>query len=455
MSKFLKLVKEAIPTGGIPTGGGIPPGGAAKQPPVKPGAKKGSFMQKLASGAQKFVDTARKIEEIGTGKWEIDTVLQNILSKELDKSTEKIGLFGKKNYNLVSLGQDIVDKLNAYISSPTNESYISTRLEKLKFNKLINEAMSVNPRGDDNRFQSTDAVSVERKVYDLLVSKGIDLPDFRTSKPLLRYITKNVSNFVKTFKEAYPNVEFEYEKHEVKDELAHVDVAEQDDEIADQAAAGDIPKADWVRSWGEDKAYEIIRGIADIFPGDTFIFPESKDDEAGGEEGAGGEEKKILTPEDCIFEVTNPVNYGAKGTQYTLKPRDNNVAKILQDSNIKYITYINESPTNKFKLPETNTGTLYVYGNNNDIIKSLTTESARFKWNGQLKLYNISTQNDQIIGVSYSKGEFMINKSDVIRTDNQTVTIKDNKGKEVNLPIKKYYPTSQKYLIDISNVQNI
>ena len=116
MSKFLNLLNEQIPTGeGMnPSGSGKPkPQGVS---PIAPtgATKKQSFASKIAGGVKKAVDVAQSIERIGTGKWSIDNLLQGIMDKELDKGTAKLGMFGKRGYTSVVLGDEITTQINSY-----------------------------------------------------------------------------------------------------------------------------------------------------------------------------------------------------------------------------------------------------------------------------------------------------------------------------------------------------
>ena len=64
-----------------------------------------------------------------------------------------------------------------------------------------------------------------------------------------------------------------------------------------------------------------------------------------------------------------------------------------------------------------NNNNINVDDNNNEVINDITTEFARFQWNGQDKLYTISTKNKELMGVSYSEGQFPIKETDAAFID--------------------------------------
>ena len=109
MSNFLKLVQESMPPQVLPQ---------SNQPSLSGGkivdTKKGGILNKVTSAAQKVSTAMDTIEKYGTGKWDINDVLQKMLSKQLDKSTDKVGAFGKGEYNQIKLGDDIITKINNY-----------------------------------------------------------------------------------------------------------------------------------------------------------------------------------------------------------------------------------------------------------------------------------------------------------------------------------------------------
>ena len=115
--------------------------------------------------------------------------------------------------------------------------------------------------------------------------------------------------------------------------------------------------------------------------------------------------------------MTKPTGFGQQGTQYTLKPLTPELDNMLKRKDIKYLTYLNQTPQNEFKVPESNKGIIYAYDNNNEVINSITTEPASFQWNGQEKLYTISSKNDQLMGVNYSEGQFPIKDTDAAFID--------------------------------------
>ena len=113
MGNFLRAVNEAIPTNQGPATGKIEAGTGLNPKPADE-VKKGGFLNKVASVAQKSANFIQKGAEVARGNWDINNVLQGILDKQLDSSTSKLGSFGKPNFNKIRLGNDVVEKINAY-----------------------------------------------------------------------------------------------------------------------------------------------------------------------------------------------------------------------------------------------------------------------------------------------------------------------------------------------------
>lgn len=412
MSKFLNLISEVTPsTGGIPVGDGIPTGsGISDSTSSATKGKKGSFFQKVASGAKKTMQTLKKIDDVTHGRYNPLTGLQNILDSMLDKSTAKLGLFGKKDYNRVRLGDDIVANINSYQSTKTSED-ASIAAESYCFIKKIHEATTSMERGKDGRFKPTGEVSLVKQVYDVLKSiypemlLKVDVPFTKRKQADRRIsmITKGVFDFLKKIKEFYPDIPFTFTVSDKKSGTSNTNVAE-------SAKTVDYNKDDWIKSIGKDNAEKIVRGLVDIYPEYNIKFEKDSTDIST---------ESII--KDVVFELIAPTGFGQQGVQYTLKPQSAETAKVLNDKKIKFLTYLNKTPQNDFKVPENNNGTIYAYDNNNEVINNLTSD-ARFQWNGQEKLYILGTKIKEIVGHKFSDGAFPIDKNmGKLSSDNKKV----------------------------------
>lgn len=145
MGNFLKTINEAIPTGQGPATGKIETGEGLTAGQPADAVKKGGFLNKVASVAQKSANFIQKGAEVARGNWDINNVLQGILDKQLDSSTSKVGSFGKPNFNKIKLGNDVVEKINAYSQGAEEEPAAVEANEA--FNKVflskINEAIII------------------------------------------------------------------------------------------------------------------------------------------------------------------------------------------------------------------------------------------------------------------------------------------------------------------------
>ena len=489
MSNFLKIIQEATPDTDSPSNNE----GELTSPPNTP-VKKGGLLQKVAAGAAKATAVIKKGEQISQGNWDIAGELQKILNAQLDSSTKKLGMFGKTGFKKIKLGSDIIEKINQYGASaaadsaelasnevqsdeipPTdeaNESFNSVFIHK------INEAfadLDKDAKGQyKNREQmagNEDGKSDKEKVWSVLKSVlGLDtemkLTDPDTGKKVfdrrIDMISKRVPGFLKDVKEVYPDIPFTYEAHDKKTGLSGSPV------LAKKAAAAaeqeeefnymETTPREWVKSLGEEKVEEIVRGLVNIYLGDKIVFeePASEDgpeDEPGQEDGPVSE----ITEDIAIFELTAPTGYGDKGTQYTLKPLTTEVDSMLKQKDIKYLTYLNSTPQNEFKTPETNTGIIYAYDNNNAPIASITTESAKFQWDGQEKLYTISTDNEELMGTKFSEGQFPIKETEAeyITPDGKYFIYKNADGNLAKWPIVTKKSADGIYTVDKNKPQAI
>ena len=435
MSNFLKIIQEATPDTDSPSNNG----GELTSPPNTP-VKKGGLLQKVAAGAAKATAVIKKGEQISQGNWDIAAALQSILDRQLDSSTNKLGKFGKDGFKKIKLGTDIIEKINKHGATTsdtldtlgdsevqTNESFNSMFLQK------INEAVAVLDRNDGGGFKNIEQMagddkgkSKSQRVWDVLkevlsLDTKAKLTDPDTGKKVVDrriiWITKGVPGFLKIVKEIYPDIPFTYEGHDIKTGLSGA-ATEQEEEFN----FTDTTKQEWIESLGEEKVKDIVKGLVDIYPGDNIKFEEltSEDEPEGAPEDEPSlEDEPIseITEDIAIFELTKPTGFGQQGTQYTLKPLTPEIDNMLQQKDIKYLTYLNQTPQNEFKVPESNKGIIYAYDNNNEVINSITTEPASFQWNGQEKLYTISSKNDQLMGVNYSEGQFPIKDTDAAFID--------------------------------------
>ena len=115
MSNFLKILQEATPATDSQVDSKVDTSmrGKLADSPNTP-VKKGGFLQKAAAAGAKATAAIKRIEEIGTGKWDIAGELQKILNAQLDGSTKKLGMFGKTGFKKIKLGSDIIEKINQY-----------------------------------------------------------------------------------------------------------------------------------------------------------------------------------------------------------------------------------------------------------------------------------------------------------------------------------------------------
>jgi|GEM_PF-5738931 len=483
MSDFLKLVQEATPPHVI------------DHYDKNAKTKKGGILNKVVSGVQKVSSAIDTIEKYGTGKWDINDTLQKILTKQLDKSTDKMGLFGKSNYSQIKLGADITDKINNYTNG---EDYdVKAGIERAKagiersregmsgmrdtldgasqktdpvtgestlnggFLNMISEATAVLDRDRDGEFQNTaqmkgdkEGKSAQLKVWDVLKS-ALDLPEDAPMKlthpdPQLRgkkefdrridWIARGVPAFLKNVKEEYPDIPFIFKDHSKEDGLS-VSAIEQDEE---EFNFNDTTRQNWIKTLGAEKAEKIVRGLVDIYPGDRIVFDEPVEDEPVEDEPVK------LTSENALFKLAGRTSFGAKGIQYTLKPELADVSNMLEERGIKYLTFLLQTNDNAFKAPESNNGVIYAYDNNNQPINPITTKDVNFQWNGQEGLYTLSTNNATLMGVKYSEGQFAINKDDVMPlTDGNHVLYRpDENSVYMKFKIVQDMNNADKYLID-------
>ena len=460
MGKFFKIINEAMPTSQGPATGKIETGTGLNPKPAGE-VKKGGFLNKVASAAQKSANFIQKGAEVSRGNWDINNVLQGILDKQLDSSTSKVGSFGKPNFNKIKLGDDIVKKINAYgqdveekpAQVEANESFLAK----------IEEAMASLDRDEKGKFKSIDKTSKASQVWTILkdvleLDTEMKLKDPDTGKNVVdrrvTWITKGVPSFLKMIKELYPDIPFTYKAHS-KDGLSGIDVNKEQEEEFNFI---NTTKQEWAKTLGEEKAEKIVRGLVDVYPGDKIEFnDESEDtgDETEGEEpDAEGEEPDgpvaELTIENAVFELAGRTSFGEKGVQYTLKPINKEIIDILKDREIKYLTYLLKSKDNEFKALEGNSGTIYAYDEANQPINAITSEGVNFQWNGQEKLYMLSGNNKELMGVKYSEGQYPINKADVKPlTDGKHILMRpDEKSGYMKFQILQDLPTTKQFLIN-------
>lgn len=465
MSNFLKLIQEATPESG--TAENIGKGQLAAD--ANKSVKKGSIIGKAASFAQKTAALASKIGDIGQGKWDIGDALQKILNKQLDKSTNKMGYFGKSGFNKIKLGDDIIKKINIYgqDASDTSEeapeaSEANEAVLPAHFLKKINEAQASLDRNEKGGFKNMEQMAGNKggkskavRVWDILkdvlkLDTEMKLTDPGTGKKVVdrrvQWISKGVPSFLKAVKETYPDIPFTFKGHDPKKGLSGASVEDAEEpEFNFQKSYKD----DWIKSLGEDKAKKIVQGLKDIYPGDRIEFEEPAEDPEPAEEPVVTPDSK-LTIDNALFELTGRTSFGEKGIQYTLKPLTPDVANILKDRDIKYLTYLLQSKDNEFKTAEGNSGIVYAYDNENQLINPITTERVNFEWNGQEKLYILSTENEQLMGVKYSDGQYPINKSDVkVLTDGKHIIMRpDEKSVYMKFLILQDLPSTKQYLIN-------
>ena len=448
MSNFLKLVQEATPPQVV------------DYYDKNAKTKKGGILNKVTSAAQKVSSAIDTIEKYGTGKWDINDTLQKLLSKQLDKSTDKVGLFGKSSYSQIKLGNDIIDKINNYAieadteATETDEQAANESTLNTNFLSKINEATAVLDKDKEGKFQTAavmkgekDERSAKLKVWDVLKS-ALDLPDDASVTLVdpdpqmggkkvvdrrVSWITKGVPAFLNNIKEEYPDIPFTYEAHS-KDDGLSVSAIEQEEE---EFNFNQTTRQDWIKTLGAEKAEKIVRGLVDIYPGDRIVF----------------EEPVVvvkLTNENALFELAGRTSFGAKGIQWTLKPKSAEVGKILEDRGIKYLTFLLQTNDNAFRAPESNVGIVYAYDDNNELINPITTENARFQWNGQEGLYTLSTDNKELMGVKYSEGQFPINKDEVMPLTSGTHILyrPDEKSAYMKFKVIQDMNNTDMYLID-------
>ena len=458
MGKFLKIINEATPpqVSTDVTGQG--------QLAAKPQGevKKGGFLNKVTSATQKAANFAKKGAAISKGNWDINGALQKILNKQLDRSTNKVGLFGKDGYKTVKLGDDIITKINAYGQDVEQEpAEVEQEPAEVEANESfltkIDEAMAVLDRDKKGKFKPVGKTSEEAQVWVVLkdvleLDTEMKLKDPDTGKKVVdrrvHFISKGPARFLKSVKEFYPDIPFTYKAHSKEHGLSVVNVNKEQEE--EEFNFMDTTPGEWIKTLGEEKAEKIVRGMVNIFPGEEIKFDEPEDtgDETEGEEP--DEPVVKLTGENAIFELAGRTSFGEKGIQWTLKPQSNDIVNMFKDRDIKYLTYLNESRDNEFKAVEKNVGTIYAYDTNNQVINPITTLKVGFQWNGQEKLYTLSTENKELMGVKYSEGQFPIDKADVkALTDGKHILWKpkDEEG-YMKFKILQDLPSTNQYLID-------
>ena len=448
MSNFLEVISEATPETASPQVSSDVTGQGQLASKPQSAVKKGGFLGKVTSAAQKSANFIQKGAKVARGQWDVNNFLQGILNKQLDMGTNKLGSFGKPNFNRVKLGSDVIRKINLYGQNvevdPTpveaNESYNCVFLSK------IDEAMSVLNHDKEGKFKSINKTSKATQVWDVLkdvleLDTGMKVKDPDTGKSVLdrriTWISKGIPSFLKIIKEFYPGIPFTYKAHSKEESLSAVNVkSEQEEEFN----FSNTTKQDWVKTLGAEKAEKIVRGLAKIYPGDRIKF-----DEKDGE-GPVAE----LTVENAIFELTGRTSFGEKGIQYTLKPINQEIKDILMDREIKYLTYLLQSRDNEFKAPETNKGIIYAYDESNEPINEITSSGVNFQWNGQEKLYMLSSNNKELLGVKYSEGQYPINKADVKPlTDGKHILMRpDEKSGYMKFQILQDLPTTEQFLIN-------
>jgi len=466
MSNFLKLVQEVTAAAGATGSEPVTTPPASK---TSPAGKKPGILNKVVSGVQKISSAIDTINKYGTGKWDINDTLQGILSKQLDKSTDKMGLFGKSKYSQIKLGEGIVTKINNYIGeessdadagvegvSQEGDSVTSESTLNGNFLRMVGEATAVVDKDKEGKFKNTAQMkggekgkSVKLKVWDVL-KDALALPDdasitLKNPDPQMSgkkvvdrrvdWITKGVPAFLKNIKDEYPDIPFTYEGHSKDDGLSVSAIGQEEEEFNFM----DTTRQDWIKTLGAEKAEKIVRGLVDIYPGDRIVFEEPVEDAP-----------VKLTNENAIFNLAGRTSFGAKGIQWTLKPQSADVADILAKGNIKYVTYLLQTPDNSFKAPERNTGIIYAYDENNQPINSITTKDVRFQWNGQEGLYTLSTNNNELMGVKYSEGQFPIGKDEVMPlTDGKHILYRpDENSAYFKFKIIQDMNDAGKYLID-------
>jgi len=533
MGNFLKAINEAIPTNQGPATGKIGTG-EGLNPKPEDGVKKGGFLNKVASVAQKSANFIQKGADVARGNWDINSVLQGILDKQLDSSTSKVGSFGKANFNKIKLGDDIVKKINAY-GQDVEEKPVEVKPETAaveaneSFNRVflsrVNEAITVfekrnreelekqaqekgipivtksgkkvrldqlaakveksgskgkektraqkmarfreRPTADRTTFKPIgDKVNAKTRlspiVADVLGLEGDEL------KRYVNYITKNFAAVLNAIQQQY-GPDSAYAKEEGSKPLdftfqlkgyGRISKKEQDKlknvkesislELVQESVATNI--ADKV---GRDGAEKLVRGMETIYPGKQIKFKEAdvpEEDKPGEETGDGEPSGPVtqLTVENAIFELAGRTSFGEKGVQFTLKPISTDIIGILKDRDIKYLTYLLQSKDNEFKTAEGNSGIIYAYDESNQPINEITTEGVNFQWNGQEKLYTLSSDNKQLMGVKYSEGQYPINKSDVKPlSDGKNILMRpDKKSGYMKFEILQDLPTTKQFLIN-------
>ena len=472
MSDFLKLVQEATPPHVVDH--------------YDSGAKtkKGGILNKVVSGAQKVSSAIDTIEKYGTGKWDINDTLQKLLSKQLDKSTDKVGAFGKSKYDQIKLGDDIIIKINNYAIEADYDgeggikrarkslSGIQDTLDALPqkgepftnestlngdFLDMVSEATAVLDKNKEGSLKNVSQMkgdkagkSVKLKVWDVLKA-ALDLPEdasvtLTNPDPQLRgkkvvdrrvdWVSKGVPAFLKNIKEEYPDIPFTFEAHDEEKGLSSAAI-EQDEE---EFNFNNTTRQDWIKSIGAEKAEKIVKGLVDIYPGDRIVFDEPNEPTS----------ELKLTGDNALFELAGRTSFGTKGIQWTLKPKSADVNNILEERGIKYLTFLLQTNDNSFSAPESNKGIVYAYDNNNELINQITTDGVQFQWNGQEGLYTLSTDNKELMGVKYSEGQFPINKDEVMPlTDGKHILYRpDDSAVYVKFKIVQDMNDAKMYLID-------
>ena len=470
---FLEKIDEATPGAAAKPEISIPQG-TKKDAATKfqPG-KKTSLTQKLASGVSKAAQLAKNIETIGTGKWDVAGFAQSILTKELDKGTAKLHTFGKKNYDIAVLGDQILRNLNMYGPSvkdketdsgqaeipdgkggtgeTTTESFLDKinalqekvgpteetkkRRKKAQEKQKTHTPKKASKAQEKAKFKPVgDKISAKARLLPI-VSKllGKENAEYNTT-----YITKNFNKIIITIQKMY-GPESEYAKEEGAKPLDFTfelpssgRVADKKkEEIKESAITVFLREAvsdDIVKQLGRDGSLELLQGFEKTYPGKQITFKkveeEKPEEDKPREIEPESDTKMELVPGEARFLISNPKNFGTRGVQYTLKPEDSKIASLLNKKGISFLTYLVSKP-NELGVRDDNTGTLYVYNKENEPISSLEAK-APFSWSSTLKAYKIATDIDQQLGPQADKGEALVSKA--------VKGAKDSKGNPTKYP---------------------
>jgi len=464
--------------GKIGTGSGLKTDKVDKPNTPKKEPRKSGFLQKIASAGQKIGAGYQKLEKgidtihkLGTqGKLDLKGISQNILTKMLDRDTNKISLFGKKKFNKVQLGTKIVAAIRQYKGTVKQENFRASIVEIIRESGILYE----------NNFcrliesnTPTNRPSVKAVMYKFLTKRFnisglyynkvqvVNGKNVKKTHPIINYFSKNPVAILKKIKKIYPDIDLKFTPHSkqygssVKD--INVKVHENTNQAVDvdtvvQNYKNPYTMDDFLKALGKENVIVLLGLIKLLFPGDRIRFPAQEAAVKAAKEAA--EQKKKEDALKFVFTIESPKNIGDKGKQYTLITQDSDLKEFLNKKGIKYITYLIRN-TDDNGLPINNVGKLFMYDNDNKIISELSFD-AGFRWESKINGYYIGLNVEKSSDVKKSNGEIVVPKDDssIVKVQNNTI-IRKLDGHMYQVPIIRFDSVRNGYVINANKMKYI